>query len=351
MVAPAMPADLPTNRQNTTSTLNVHPGDHNSAHAAINLIKRILGGDDLLVSYAPEDEDDYESLRVLLDRFDGRLEDLEAFVTAYDKTDKLLFGGSNPTADDGESGDVYINTSAWTIWGPKGSVTETNVTGWGTATAITGPRGPEGREGPAGQPGIAGPPGEKGDPGPQGEPGVDGLDGGDITDASQLPYDNTASGLTATDVQAAIDETKALIGAPDPDPTEAPVAPTGVIAIGGATGIVIAWNAVPGASGYRVYKDGLYLAQVAATTRSHVDAGLSAGASGTYAVAALNSFGESDPSGEVSAVAGATVVSVPHGAVATVPRPPGAALVIWSGTVQPNEMVDPDYVIRVDEAE
>jgi len=73
-----------------------------------------------------------------------------------------------------------------------------------------GPAGPAGEAGPQGDPGPAGAAGAQGDPGPagaagaQGDPGPAGPPG--ATTAVGVSYDNVASGLAATDVQAALDE-------------------------------------------------------------------------------------------------------------------------------------------------
>jgi surface protein len=64
-----------------------------------------------------------------------------------------------------------------------------------------GPIGPEGPLGPAGPIGPEGPLGPEGPIGPQGPQGPAGP-----ADADDVTYDNTASGLVAIDVQAAIDE-------------------------------------------------------------------------------------------------------------------------------------------------
>lgn len=105
-------------------------------------------------------------------------------------------------------------------------------------SGIVGEEGPEGPEGPAGPQGETGATGATGPQGPQGETGATGATGpqgpagvgvpsggstGDVlrkdstTDydtywdtltALDIPYDNTSSGMTATDVQAAVTELK-----------------------------------------------------------------------------------------------------------------------------------------------
>jgi surface protein len=80
-------------------------------------------------------------------------------------------------------------------------------------TGPVGPEGPEGPIGPAGPIGPEGPLGPEGPIGPQGPIGPLGPEGPEgpqgpagPADADDVTYDNTASGLAAIDVQAAIDE-------------------------------------------------------------------------------------------------------------------------------------------------
>ena len=53
-------------------------------------------------------------------------------------------GASNPTNDIGNNGDFYINTTAWTIFGPKAAGA------WGTGSSLIGPQGPQGPAGGGG---------------------------------------------------------------------------------------------------------------------------------------------------------------------------------------------------------
>lgn len=48
--------------------------------------------------------------------------------------------------------------------------------------------------------------------------------------------------------------------------------------------------------------------------------------------------------------AGNTVTMINHGATAGTARPTGFSMVIWYGSVQPVNAVEPDIVIRTDEA-
>lgn len=153
-------SDLPTNRANDTLTVTTHPSDHNSANSAINAIKAILGT-------APQGTDpDVTTRLLLLDTLDTTVADLVA-------SGALRSGVGAPDPADGKAGDFYINTSAITIYGPRAA---SGPDPWGSPTSLVGPIGPQGPAGAL------------------------------ITTASELPYDNSTSGLTATDVQAAIDE-------------------------------------------------------------------------------------------------------------------------------------------------
>jgi hypothetical protein len=161
-------SDLPTNRTNDTLTVNTHPADHNQANAALNALKAVLGA-------APQgDATDLTERLELLDDLDGVVAELVA-------SGALRSGIGEPAADLGKPGDFYVNTSSYTIYGPRG----TGGSPWGSPQSLIGPQG---------------------DTGPA---------GGNITAASQLPYDNLASGLTATDVQAAIDEVEGDLGTLD----------------------------------------------------------------------------------------------------------------------------------------
>ena len=65
----------------------------------------------------------------------------------------ILNGTSNPSNAVGQDGEFYINTSTWTIFGPKTSGA------WGSGTSIVGPTGAQGAVGPQGPQGIQGDPG------------------------------------------------------------------------------------------------------------------------------------------------------------------------------------------------
>ena len=65
----------------------------------------------------------------------------------------ILNGTSNPSNAVGQDGEFYINTSSWTIFGPK------TAGAWGSGTSIIGPTGVQGAVGPQGPQGIQGDPG------------------------------------------------------------------------------------------------------------------------------------------------------------------------------------------------
>jgi len=128
-------------------------------------------------------------------------------------------GPQGPKGDTGETGPQ----------GPKGDTGGTGPQGPKGDTGETGPQGPKGDTGETGPQGPKGDTGETGATGPQGPqgPAGEGVPSGGSTgqfltkdsatdydtswtnlDASKVSYDNTSSGMTATDVQEAVDELK-----------------------------------------------------------------------------------------------------------------------------------------------
>lgn len=87
----------------------------------------------------------------------------------------VLNGAVDPTTE-GVNGDFYINTTTWTIFGPKaGGV-------WPAGVSLVGPTGatgPQGEQGIQGVQGVQGVQGETGATGPAGADGVDGVNGAD----------------------------------------------------------------------------------------------------------------------------------------------------------------------------
>ncbi|MFF5974743.1 chitinase [Streptomyces sp. NPDC012769] len=90
-----------------------------------------------------------------------------------------------------------------------------------------------------------------------------------------------------------------LLG-PGGDPVATPATPTG-LAAGSPTSssVTLTWPAVPGATSYKVYKDGALAATV--TTNAYTATGLAAGTSYRFQVSAANSAGESARSAAVTA--------------------------------------------------
>ncbi|MFJ6520199.1 chitinase [Streptomyces filamentosus] len=88
-------------------------------------------------------------------------------------------------------------------------------------------------------------------------------------------------------------------GTPDPDPV-VPATPAGLAAGTPTTSAVpLSWNAVSGATGYKVYRDGVLAATVSGTSTTVT--GLAADTAYSFQVAASNAAGESAKSAAVSA--------------------------------------------------
>lgn len=89
------------------------------------------------------------------------------------------------------------------------------------------------------------------------------------------------------------------------EPTK-PSAPTNLSATGGDSTVDLAWSAPlsdggSAITGYKVYRDGLYLATTSATSPSYPDTAVTNGSTYTYHVTALNTLGESVASNTASA--------------------------------------------------
>ena len=122
-------------------------------------------------------------------------------------------GPQGPKGDTGETGPEGPQ-------GPQGEIGETGATGPQGPKGDTGETGATGPQGPQGETGATGPQGPQG---PAGEGVPTGGSAGQVLikdsatdydtswtslDASDIPYDNTTSGMTATDVQDAVSELK-----------------------------------------------------------------------------------------------------------------------------------------------
>lgn len=176
-----------TDRTNATPTLNNLAADINLANSALNQIQDILGDAGLTGPYETGGAE-WDTVQAVLNYLHDQTSAHDSQLESLEEMNKLLSGGGAPSATTGLTGDFYINTTAWTIYGPKRTpVPVSNPTGWGAPTSIVGPRGfagPQGGAGPAGSQGLTGPPGPAGPagpastvPGPEGPPGTDGTDG------------------------------------------------------------------------------------------------------------------------------------------------------------------------------
>jgi len=109
-----------------------------------------------------------------------------------------------------------------------------------------------------------------------------------------------------------------------------PAAPSAVSAVGASGQVAVTWPAVPGATGYRVYRDGL---QVASTmSPAFLDTGLDNGVGYRYIVVATNIAGWSPLSAAVAGTPTAVAPSTPVGLVAA----PGDATVALAWTATPS---------------
>ncbi|GAA2046649.1 extracellular catalytic domain type 1 short-chain-length polyhydroxyalkanoate depolymerase [Polymorphospora rubra] len=87
----------------------------------------------------------------------------------------------------------------------------------------------------------------------------------------------------------------------------APAAPTGLAVAGTTTASVsLRWTAVAGATGYHVYRGGTRVTANPVPGPTHVDSGLAAATTYTYAVSAVGAGGEGARSATVSATTGGT---------------------------------------------
>jgi fibronectin type 3 domain-containing protein len=89
-------------------------------------------------------------------------------------------------------------------------------------------------------------------------------------------------------------------------PTQPPAAPTGLQATAGNSQVTLTWTASVGATSYHLKRSttngGPYTQVSAPTATSFIDTGLTNGTTYFYVVSALNSFGESPNSAQVSAI-------------------------------------------------
>jgi hypothetical protein len=148
------PAFLPSSRQNTTATKNTHPNDHNKTNVTVNDIIRALGAELLSGTYGDK-KWKFKDVRAALVRLFNENDDRKAEIAVLGKLNTVRSGSGAPSSGTGKKGDFYVNTSAWTIYGPK------DDKGWGPATSLRGATG-RGQDGAPGRPGGDGAPGKDG---------------------------------------------------------------------------------------------------------------------------------------------------------------------------------------------
>jgi len=122
-----------------------------------------------------------------------------------------------------------------------------------------------------------------------------------------------------------------------------PATPTGVIASPGNNEVVINWNSVSGATSYNIYwstTTGVTTAngtKIVGVTSPYIHTGLTNGTTYYYIVTAVNSYGESAPSAQVSATpsgsgGSGTSPATPTGVTAASPYGGGGEIdVSWNG--------------------
>jgi len=128
----------------------------------------------------------------------------------------------------------------------------------------------------------------------------------------------------------------------------APNAPTGLTATTGAsTGqIMLTWNAVPGAVGYRIYRDGNSAPIGTATATSYTDAGLASGSQHTYAISAFNAALQNSA---LSATATGTAGPLPTSSTTTVYPTGDATISKLSANANTNYGTAPTLTVDADQ--
>jgi fibronectin type 3 domain-containing protein len=129
--------------------------------------------------------------------------------------------------------------------------------------------------------------------------------------------------VAATSTYGTSTESSAVTATPMPP---VPATPIGIGVIARDCGVTVTWNAVSGATSYRVLRGGVLVSSPTGTSFS--DAGLANGTSYAYSVAAVNMAGASAASGTVSATPMPPVPAAPSGLSATVGD--GTTTLSWS---------------------
>jgi hypothetical protein len=167
-----------------------------------------------------------------------------AFYAGRSGSSTFYAGLSNPTNSQGQDGDFFLNTSTYTLFGPKSGGN------WSAGKSLIGPQGPAGPAGVAGSvgpqgpiglpglPGSTGPAGPTGAIGPQGPIGLTGPAGPAGATGPQGPTGLTgpagpAGATGATGPQGPI----GLTGLPGAIGPQGPTGPAGPVGATGATGL------------------------------------------------------------------------------------------------------------------
>lgn len=106
----------------------------------------------------------------------------------------LLSGSGAPSSGLGSNGDVYIDSVAYDLYGPKAA------SAWGSGISLIGSAGADGNDGAPGAPGADGIDGADGAPGAPGAPGADGADGADGGAASRSTLTQAVTAAAGAEV-------------------------------------------------------------------------------------------------------------------------------------------------------
>ena len=126
----------------------------------------------------------------------------------------------------------------------------------------------------------------------------------------------TLSGCNSGGSSSGGETSKVQSASPAPAPT-VPSTPTGLTATAGNAQVALSWNAVSGATGYKVYRDTTLIGSPTSTSFTYT--GLANGTTYTYRVSATNAVGEGAKSSATTATpqAPATVPAAPTGVTVT----------------------------------